>query len=144
MFRQVQLDKAKRYIESGLGKLVQKGKLTQEEAAASLSRVKTSDSLSESVSHADLVIEAVFENLELKQKIFKDLETYCKPSAILGSNTSALPITEIASVTKSGNRVIGIHFMNPVPLMKGVEIIRGQLTSDETVEAVDSIREAHR
>ena len=131
----VQLDKAKRYIEGGLGKLVQKGKLTSEEAAASLSRVKTSDSFSESVCDADLVIEAVFENLELKQTIFKDLEKYCKPTAILGSNTSALPITEIASVTNSGSRLIGIHFMNPVPLMKGVEIIRGQLTSDETVAA---------
>ena len=131
----VQLDKAKRYIGGGLDKLVQKGKLTSEEAAASLSRVKTSNSFSESVSDADLVIEAVFENLELKQTIFKDLEKYCKPTAILGSNTSALPITEIASVTNSGSRLIGIHFMNPVPLMKGVEIIRGQLTSDETVAA---------
>jgi 3-hydroxybutyryl-CoA dehydrogenase len=130
-----QLDKAKRFVEGGLGKLVQKGKLTSEEAAASLSLVRTSDSFSESVNNADLVIEAVFENLELKQNIFRDLEKYCKPSAILGSNTSALPITEIASVTKSGQRVIGIHFMNPVPLMKGVEIIRGQLTSDETVDA---------
>jgi 3-hydroxybutyryl-CoA dehydrogenase len=130
-----QLDKARRSIEGGLGKLVQKGKLTTEEGAASLSRIVTSDAFGESVSDADLVIEAVFENLELKQKIFRDLEKQCKPTAILGSNTSALPITEIASATKSGSRLIGIHFMNPVPLMRGVEIIRGQLTSDETVEA---------
>ncbi|MDA8124922.1 MAG: 3-hydroxyacyl-CoA dehydrogenase family protein [Deltaproteobacteria bacterium] len=131
-----QLDKARRSVEGGLGKLVQKGKLTQEEAAASLARIKTSDAFGEAVGEADLVIEAVFENLELKQKIFRDLEKECRPSAILGSNTSALPITEIASVTKCGSRVIGIHFMNPVPLMRGVEIIRGQLTTDATVEAV--------
>jgi 3-hydroxybutyryl-CoA dehydrogenase len=129
-----QLDKAKRFIDGGLSKLVQKGKLVSEKVESILSRIKTSDLLDESVRNADLVIEAAFESLELKQKIFKDLEKYCKPSAILGSNTSALPITEIASVTNSGNRLIGIHFMNPVPLMKGVEIIRGQLTSDETVE----------
>jgi 3-hydroxybutyryl-CoA dehydrogenase len=129
-----QLDKAKRFIDGGLSKLVQKGKLVSENVESILSRIKTSDLLDESVRNADLVIEATFENLELKQKIFKDLEIFCKPSAILGSNTSALPITEIASATNSGNRLIGIHFMNPVPLMKGVEIIRGQLTSDETVE----------
>jgi 3-hydroxybutyryl-CoA dehydrogenase len=128
-----QLEKAKRFIDGGLSKLVQKGKLTPDKVETILSRIKTSDLFDESVRNADLVIEAAFENLELKQKIFKDLEKYCKPSAILGSNTSALPITEIASVTNSGNRLIGIHFMNPVPLMKGVEIIRGQLTSDETV-----------
>jgi 3-hydroxybutyryl-CoA dehydrogenase len=131
----VQLDKAKRYIGGGLDKLVQKGKLPAEEVTPILARIKTGNVLAESVSNADLVIEAVFENLELKQTIFKDLEKYCKPTAILGSNTSALPITEIASVTNIGSRVIGIHFMNPVPLMRGVEIIRGQLTSDETVEA---------
>ena len=135
MFRQFSSTRQNALSKAGLGKLVQKGKLTSEEAAASLSRVKTSDSFNESVRDADLVIEAVFENLELKQKIFKDLEKQCKPTAILGSNTSALPITEIASVTKSGSRVIGIHFMNPVPLMRGVEIIRGQLTSDETMAA---------
>jgi len=129
-----QLDKAKRFIDGALSKLVQKGKLESEKVESILSRIKTSDLLDESVRNADLVIEAALESLELKQKIFKDLEKYCKPSAIFGSNTSALPITEIASVTNSGNRLIGIHFMNPVHLMKGVEIIRGQLTSDETVE----------
>ncbi len=129
-----QLDKAKRFINGGLGKLVQKGKLTPEKVDSILAQIKMNDRLDESVRDADLVVEAAFENLDLKQKIFKDLEKYCKSAAILGSNTSALPITEIASVTKSGNRLIGIHFMNPVPLMKGVEVIQGQLTSNETVE----------
>jgi 3-hydroxybutyryl-CoA dehydrogenase len=81
------------------------------------------------------VVEAVFENLALKQRLFQDLEKHCGPSAIRASNTSALPITEIAAVTTSGPRGVGIHFMNPVPLMKGVEIIRGQLTSEETLAA---------
>jgi 3-hydroxybutyryl-CoA dehydrogenase len=129
-----QLDKAKRFIDGGLSRLVQKGKLESNKVESILSRIRINNLLDETVSDADLVIEAVLESLELKQKIFKDLEKYCKPSAILGSNTSAIPITEIASVTNSGNRLIGIHFMNPVPLMKGVEIIRGQLTSNETVE----------
>lgn len=130
-----QLEQAQRYIAGGIGKLVQKGKLAADQADPVLARIRTSDRFAEAMGGAELVIEAVFESLELKQKLFRELETCCRPSAILGSNTSALPITEIASVTKSGHRVIGIHFMNPVPLMRGVEIIRGQLTSAETVAA---------
>lgn len=129
-----QLDKAQNFIKGGLSKLVQKGKLAPEKVDAITAQIKTSDRLDEAVKDADLVIEAIFENLEIKHKIFKDLEKYTKPSAILGSNTSALPITEIASVTKCGQRILGIHFMNPVPLMKGVELIRGQLTSDEVLK----------
>jgi 3-hydroxybutyryl-CoA dehydrogenase len=136
-----QLEKAKNYIKSGLSKLVQKGKLTPEKVDSIVARIKTSGDFDESVKEADLVVEAAFENLELKQKIFRDLEKCCKSSAIFASNTSALPITEIASFTKCGERLIGIHFMNPVPLMKGVEVIRGQLTSDHTFDiALDFVK----
>jgi len=128
------LDKAKSGIEKSLGKLVSKGKLAEADMKAAMDRIKFTTSLEEACRDADLLVECVFENLELKQKMFQEFEKLCKPDAILGTNTSALPITEIASVTKRGDKVIGIHFMNPVPLMKGVEIIRGQLTSDETME----------
>lgn len=127
------LEKAMNGLRKNLGRLVEKGKMAEEEMNAALGRISLNAKLEEALKGADLVVECVFENLELKQKIFKDFETYCKPEAILGSNTSAIPITEIASVTSRGDKVIGIHFMNPVPLMKGVEIIRGQLTSDETM-----------
>jgi 3-hydroxybutyryl-CoA dehydrogenase len=129
------LERAKSGIEFSLGKLADKGKITPEQVEAALANIKFTADLKEAVENADLVIEAVFENLEIKQELFKKLETLSKPDAILASNTSALPITEIASVTGRGENIIGIHFMNPVPLMKGVEIIRGQLTSDATFEA---------
>ncbi|NSW82879.1 MAG: 3-hydroxyacyl-CoA dehydrogenase family protein [Syntrophothermus sp.] len=127
------LDKAKSTIEKSLGKLVSKGKLSEADMKAAMERITFTTVLEEACRDAELIIECVFENLELKQKMFQEFEKLCKPEAILGTNTSALPITEIASVTKRGDKVIGIHFMNPVPLMKGVEIIRGQLTSDETM-----------
>jgi 3-hydroxybutyryl-CoA dehydrogenase len=128
------LERAKSGIEFSLNKLADKGKITPEQVEAALANIKFTADLKDAVENADLVIEAVFENLEIKQELFKKLETLSKPDAILASNTSALPITEIASVTGRGENIIGIHFMNPVPLMKGVEIIRGQLTSDDTFE----------
>ncbi len=129
------LERAKSGIESSLEKFAAKGKITPEQVEAALAAIKFTADLNQAAENADLVIEAVFENLEIKQELFKKLETLCRPDAILASNTSALPITEIASVTGRGENIIGIHFMNPVPLMKGVEIIRGQLTSDDTFEA---------
>jgi len=129
------LNKALATINKSLTKIVSKGKITQEDMDNSVARIKTSTSLTEVCKEADLVIECVFENLELKKKIFENLDKICKPEAILGTNTSAIPVTEIASSCNRGDKVIGIHFMNPVPLMKGVEIIRGQLTSEETMEA---------
>jgi 3-hydroxybutyryl-CoA dehydrogenase len=129
------LERAKSGIEFSLTKLADKGKITPEQVEATLANIQFTDDLNRAVENADLVIEAVFENLEIKQELFKKLETLCRPEAILASNTSALPITEIASVTGRGENIIGIHFMNPVPLMKGVEIIRGQLTSDDTFKA---------
>jgi 3-hydroxybutyryl-CoA dehydrogenase len=129
------MGRARSGIEFSLKKLAEKGKITPEQVKATVANIKFTADLKEGAENADLVIEAVFENLEIKQELFKKLETLCKPDAILASNTSALPITEIASVTGRGENIIGIHFMNPVPLMKGVEIIRGQLTSDDTFEA---------
>ncbi len=129
------LERAKSGIEFSLGKLADKGKISPEQVDATLANIQFTADLKRAVENADLVIEAVFENLEIKQELFKKLETLCRPEAILASNTSALPITEIASVTGRGENIIGIHFMNPVPLMKGVEIIRGQLTSNDTFKA---------
>jgi len=128
------LDKAKASIDKSLGKLVSKEKMTESDMNATLARIRFTADLEEACKEADLIIEAVFENLEVKHEMFKKFENLCKPEAILGSNTSALPITEIASVTNRGDKIVGIHFMNPVPLMRGVEVIRGQLTSDQTME----------
>ncbi|NPV91140.1 MAG: 3-hydroxyacyl-CoA dehydrogenase family protein [Firmicutes bacterium] len=123
-------------IKKSVGKLAAKGKVSQEEADALFARISTTTSLEEAVKDADLVIEAVPENLELKMEVFKRLDAACKPGAILGSNTSTLPITSIASATTRPQHVCGIHFMNPVPVMIGVELIRGRLTSDEVMDAV--------
>jgi 3-hydroxybutyryl-CoA dehydrogenase len=129
------LDKSKDTIEKSLGKLASKGKIQEPDMKAALGRIRYTTELEEVCRDADLIIEAVFEDLRLKHKIFQKIDKMAKGEAILASNTSALPITEIASVTGRGEKFIGLHFMNPVPLMKGLEIIRGQLTSDETFEA---------
>lgn len=127
------LDRAKANITKSLGKMVAKGKMEESAMKSALDHIQFATELKNACDNADLVIEAVFENLDLKQKMFKELDVLCKPDAVIGTNTSALPITEIASVTKRGEKIVGIHFMNPVPLMKGVEVIRGQLTSDDTM-----------
>jgi len=130
------LDRAKAAINKSLGKMVEKKKMTESDKDETVSRIELTTDMEKACRSADLLIEAVFENLELKRKMFSDFDKFCKPEAIIGSNTSALPITEIASRTKRGDKIIGIHFMNPVPLMKGVEIIPAQLTSDDTVSVV--------
>jgi len=129
-------DKARAGIEKSLSKMVSKDKMTETDKTESLARIQFTTDMEMACSDCDLVIEAVFENLEIKQNIFRECDRLCKPEAILGTNTSALPITEIASVSNRGDKVLGIHFMMPAPLMKGVEIIRGQLTSDETMNVV--------
>ena len=128
------LERAKSGIESSLKKLVEKGKLSEKDLEAAMGRIQYTTELEKACQDADLVVEAVFEDLGVKQELFEKIEQIAGPDAILASNTSALPITEIASVSDRADKIIGIHFMNPVPLMKGVEIIRGQLTSDETFE----------
>ncbi|HDR16996.1 MAG TPA: 3-hydroxybutyryl-CoA dehydrogenase [Desulfobacteraceae bacterium] len=121
-------------IDKSLARMVKKEKLTEDEKASILGRVEGSTSLGD-MSKADFVVEAATERVDLKLDIFRNLDVTCRPEVILSSNTSSISITKIAGVTEWGDRVIGMHFMNPVPLMKLVEIIRGLQTSDETTEA---------
>lgn len=130
------LGKAKTGIDASLKKLVSKGKLEEQKANEALANIEFTTELEKAAQGADLIIEAVFENLEIKHELFKKLDACAPPRTIMASNTSALPITEIASAMQRGGHFVGIHFMNPVPMMKGVEVIRGQLTSDATFEAV--------
>jgi len=130
------LDKASKTISGNLDRQVKKGILTEEQKTSTLANIKTFLSLEEASANADLVIEAVPENSEMKKDIFRKLDAHCKPTAILASNTSSISITEIAAVTKRPSQVIGMHFMNPVPMMKLVEVIRGLATSDETFQSV--------
>jgi 3-hydroxybutyryl-CoA dehydrogenase len=111
---------------------VSKERLTEDEKSETLARLNTSTDMSASVGNADLVVEAATENLDLKLKIFRELDALTPPHCILATNTSSISITEIASATNRPDKVIGMHFMNPVPIMKLVEIIRGYATSDET------------
>lgn len=136
------LDKAIATIDKNLDRQVGKGTLTEEQKADTLNNIKTYTSISDGVSSADLIVEAATENVELKLKIFKDLDTYAPADAILASNTSSISITQIASVTNRGDKVIGMHFMNPVPVMKLVEVIRGYQTSDETTKKIMSLSES--
>ncbi|WP_018465024.1 3-hydroxybutyryl-CoA dehydrogenase [Calidithermus timidus] len=122
-------------IRRSLAKLLEKGRLDQATHDASLERIQTTLQLSD-LSDCDLVIEAIVESEPAKNELFRDLDPLLKPTAILASNTSSIPITRLASVTKRPERFIGMHFMNPVPLMELVEVIRGYLTSDETTQAV--------
>jgi 3-hydroxybutyryl-CoA dehydrogenase len=128
------------YIEKNLTKDVSKGRLEEAQKADILKRVIASTSLGDA-KDCDLVIEAAVENMQIKSNIFKTLDETCPAHAILATNTSSLPITEIAAVTKRPEKVIGMHFMNPVPVMKLVEVIRGLATSDETYAAVKAMSE---
>ena len=125
-------------ITKNLSRGVEKGRMTEEEKEAALGRIRKSTDLSDA-KHADLIIEAAVEKMEIKQSIFKQLDEHAQEHAILSTNTSALPITEIAAVTKRPGQVIGMHFMNPVPVMKLVEIIRGLATTDKTYQAVEDM-----
>ena len=127
-------------IEKNLARVVKKGGLSEEDAAAALGRITTGDSLS-LAADSGLVVEAVVEKSEVKGAVFRELDEVCAPGAILASNTSSISITEIASNTKRPEQVIGMHFMNPVPVMKLVEVIRGRETSDETTAQVVSCSE---
>lgn len=126
------------FIEGLLTKNVQKGKMTEEEKATTLSNLIPSID-QQDAADCDIVVEAIVENMEIKGKVFKALDTICKPTCILASNTSSLPITEIAAFTNRPEKVIGMHFMNPVPVMKLVEIIRGLATSQETYDFVKNL-----
>jgi len=128
-------------IEKNLSKLVEKGKLTEDVKKEYISNI-TGTIDYELFSDAALVVEAVFEEMTLKHKIFGELDKICNPDTILASNTSSLSITEIASATKRADKVIGMHFFNPAPIMKLVEVIKGQLTSDQTSETVINLAKA--
>jgi 3-hydroxybutyryl-CoA dehydrogenase len=130
------LKKAIATIEKNLNRQVEKGAITADAKQKALSNITTFTSVKDGVSQADLVVEAATENVDLKLKIFKDMDEAAKAEAILATNTSSISITKIASVTKRPEKVIGMHFMNPVPVMKLVEVIRGYATSDETTKVV--------
>ncbi|MGG7142079.1 3-hydroxybutyryl-CoA dehydrogenase [Clostridium nigeriense] len=125
-------------INKGLSKLVSKGKISEEDKEAILSRISGTTDLA-LAEDCDLVIEAAVENMEIKKSIFAELDGICKESTILASNTSSLSITEVASATKRPDKVIGMHFFNPAPVMKLVEIIRGMATSNETFDAIKEL-----
>ena len=129
------IDNRMAFIEKLLAKDVTKGKITEEQKAATLANLIPAVNVSDAAD-CDLVVEAAIENMEIKGNLFRQLDEICKPSCVLATNTSSLPITEIAAFTKRPEKVIGMHFMNPVPVMKLVEIIRGLATSDETYEIV--------
>ena len=127
-------------IKKSLKRQVDKRKISQEEMNTALGRIQTITEM-KSLSSEDIVIEAATENKEVKISIFSELDTFCPEKTILASNTSSISISLIASATNRPEKVIGMHFMNPVPIMKLVEIIRGKLTSDETTEKVKNLVE---
>ncbi|HEX9942911.1 MAG TPA: 3-hydroxybutyryl-CoA dehydrogenase [Thermoanaerobaculia bacterium] len=124
-------------IGKGFERLVGKGRLSPEERDQALSRLRTGGDLA-AVDGADLVVEAVVEKLEVKQKVLSELDRLCPPQAILASNTSSISITKLAGATSRPEKVIGMHFMNPVPVMQLIEVIRGLATSQETYDAVEA------
>lgn len=131
-----QLEKALATISKNMDRQVSKGAITEAEKQEALSRIKLLTSIEEGVKKADLVVEAATENMALKLDIFRQLDQFAPSAAILASNTSSISITKIAAVTKRPSQVIGMHFMNPVPVMKLVEVIRGYATSDEVTEII--------
>jgi 3-hydroxybutyryl-CoA dehydrogenase len=135
------LDKGIATITKNIDRQVAKEILTADDKTAILERIVTFINVKDGVSSADLIVEAATENLELKLKIFRELDAYAKPDAILASNTSSISITQVAAVTGRGENVIGMHFMNPVPVMKLVEVIRGYATSDDTTKLVMEVAE---
>jgi len=132
---QAALERGVGAVEASLGRMVKKERLTQDEAGAILARIGCAASLAEATEQ-DLIVEAVVERPEVKAAVFSELDQVAKPGAILATNTSSISITEIAAHTQRPGQVIGMHFMNPVPIMKLVEVIRGHATSDETTAAV--------
>lgn len=142
-------DVEQRFVDNGMGmireslqRFVKKGQLTEADMNATLARIHPTLDLKEAVADADLIIEAVPENLELKKATFREVDSYAPSHAIIASNTSSVSITEMASATKRPERVCGMHFFNPPQLMKLIEVIRGAKTSDETIETILAV--AHK
>jgi len=130
------LDRAIETITRNLDRMLKKEKISENDKTDTLNKIETTSSLEYAVKNADLVVEAATENVDLKLNIFKDIDKFAPQKAILASNTSSISITKIASVTNRPEKVIGMHFMNPVPVMKLVEIIRGYSTSDEVTKII--------
>lgn len=133
------LQKAMATIEKNLDKQVKKESISEQTKLDTLKNISTYTNLKEAVSSADLVVEAASENVDIKLNIFKELDALCPAHTLLASNTSSISLSKIASVTKREDKVIGMHFMNPVPLMKLVEVINGKLTTKETTAAIVDI-----
>ncbi|MES2397207.1 MAG: 3-hydroxyacyl-CoA dehydrogenase NAD-binding domain-containing protein, partial [Bacteroidota bacterium] len=130
------LEKAIATISKNLDRIVTKGVITEAEKAQTLKNITTYTVMADGVKNVDLVVEAATENVEIKLNIFRELDKICSPNTILASNTSSISITKIGAVTKRPDKVIGMHFMNPVPVMKLVEVIRGYSTSDVVTNLV--------
>ncbi|MDO8368690.1 MAG: 3-hydroxybutyryl-CoA dehydrogenase [Saprospiraceae bacterium] len=130
------LDKALATIGKNLDRQITKGALSEAEKAATLKRIHPMTDLRQGVASADLVVEAATENVSLKLKIFSDIDQHAPPAAILATNTSSISITQIAAVTQRPAQIIGMHFMNPVPVMKLVEVIRGYATADDVCQRI--------
>jgi enoyl-CoA hydratase/3-hydroxyacyl-CoA dehydrogenase len=126
------LERGIKNIQWSINKFVEKGKLKPEEAEETLKRIKTTVSLEEALKDSDFVIEAVPENLTLKKQVFREMDAYAPTHTVLATNTSALPITEIAAATKRQEKVVGMHFFNPPQLMRLVEVVMGEKTSEDT------------
>ncbi len=135
------LEKAYATIKSNLDRQVKKAVITQADADATASRITTSINMDDSAKHADFIIEAATENYELKKKIFATLDKNARAGVILATNTSSISVTELAATTSRAERVIGMHFFNPVPVMKLIEIIRGIKTTDEVYAEVKALSE---
>jgi len=133
---QPSLDKALQTIAKNLDRMVAKERISSEDKEATLSRITTTTEMAAGVQHADLVVEAATENVDLKLKIFAQMDELAPKDAILSTNTSSISITKIAAATSRPSQVIGMHFMNPVPVMKLVEVIRGFATSDEVCDTI--------
>jgi len=141
---QVALDKARKTIERNLDRLVKKERISEGDKTSTLSNIHDFTSLEEGIVQADLVVEAATENIDLKLKIFQQLDQAAPSDAILATNTSSISITKIAAATQRPDKVIGMHFMNPVPIMKLVEVIRGYATSDEVTASIMELSEKLR
>jgi 3-hydroxybutyryl-CoA dehydrogenase len=135
---QPMLDRARTTIEKSLGKFVEKGKLAASERDAAMGRMRTATSIDE-LAQADYVVEAIVENADTKRGLFTSLDAITRPDVILASNTSSISITLLGAATRRPDRVLGMHFMNPVPLMTLVEMIRGQATSDESMRIASGL-----
>jgi len=128
------IDKGMNAMKASLGKFVEKGRIGQADMDKAIANIRTSTDLKQAAKDADYVIEAVFERAEVKTPIFQQLEEICPKQTILASNTSGIPIGLLASATKRPDKVIGMHFFSPVPMMRGLEVVRSLLTSEETVK----------